>query len=74
MMAGASFSTAEAKTKKTLKNAPVVEKPKQTVLNNGVDSLSYAAGMAMTDGLIPFLKQNYNVPDSLMGDFIKGFQ
>lgn len=74
MMAGASFSTAEAKTKKTLKNAPVVERPKQTVLNNGVDSLSYAAGMAMTDGLIPFLKQNYNVPDSLMGDFIKGFQ
>ena len=40
MMAGASFSTAEAKTKKTLKNAPVVERPKQTVLNNGVDSLS----------------------------------
>ena len=32
MMAGASFSTADAKTKKMLKNAPVVERPKQTVM------------------------------------------
>ena len=38
------------------------------------DSLSYAAGMSMTEGLIPYLKQNLNVDTAYLSDFAKGFQ
>lgn len=49
---------------------PFIEKVE---LNNGSDSLSYAAGMRLTDGLIPFLLQQ-KVDTALMADFIKGFR
>lgn len=39
-----------------------------------VDSLSYAAGMTLTDGLMPFLKSNYGVDEAYLEDMLKGFQ
>lgn len=43
-------------------------------INTKSDSLSYAAGMSMTEGLIPYLKQSFNVDTAYMADFVKGFQ
>lgn len=68
---GASFNTADAaKKEKKVKGKDV----KQTVMADAADSLSYAAGMAQTDGLKPFLKQQHGVEDSDMGDFIRGYR
>ena len=68
---GASFSPTEAKKKKD-KKAPVQVQPVQ--LASGSDSLSYAAGMSITNGLIPFLIQQQGVDTAYMADFIDGFK
>ena len=71
LVAGASVSTAGAAKKKT---APVVAPAVEPVqLAGSTDSVSYAAGMAITNGLVPFLHQQKG--DSvLMADFVRGFQ
>lgn len=63
------FTAGDAK-KKAPKEAPkpVVE------LNSGSDSLSYAAGFANTQGLIPFIQQQHKVDTAYMADFIQGFK
>lgn len=38
------------------------------------DSVSYAGGMSVTKGLIPFLVQQQGVDTTYMADFIRGFQ
>ena len=43
-------------------------------IGNQNDSLSYAAGMSMTDGLVPYLRQSMDVDTAYMADFVKGFQ
>lgn len=43
-------------------------------LKNGSDSVSYAAGYANTQGLIPFIQQQHNVDTAYMADFIQGFK
>lgn len=73
LVASASFSQVSAikkKNKVVVFPAPV-EEPVQ--LLNGSDSVSYAAGMRLTDGLIPFLLQQ-QVDTALMDDFLKGFR
>ena len=73
LVASASLYTATAAKKKTVKkDAAVVEQPVQ--LTNGSDSVSYAAGMSVTNGLIPFLVQQQGVDTAYMADFVKGFQ
>ncbi len=47
--------------------------PARTVLANSNDTLSYAAGMAQTNGLIPYLTSQLKVDTTYMADFIKGF-
>lgn len=42
-------------------------------LKTDVDSLSYAIGMARTEGLTQYLTQQLNVDTAYMADFIKGF-
>ena len=73
LVASASLFTANAAKKKVIKKvvAPVIE---PVVLNNSSDSVSYAAGMSLTNGLIPFLIQQQNVDTAYMADFIKGFK
>jgi len=72
LLVGASFSNAEAAKKKDKKkkNAPV---EMAVELKNSSDSLSYAAGISITNGLIPFLLQQ-GVDTAYMADFIAGFK
>lgn len=66
VVAGASFTTTEAKAKKSKTAEPVT-------LVTSSDTLSYAAGIAFTDGLMPYLKQQYDVDSATMTDFLRGF-
>ena len=70
LMASASFCPIEAVKKK---NKVVVFPAEALRLNNGSDSVSYAAGMSLTNGLIPFLLQQ-KVDTALMADFVRGFR
>ena len=73
VVASASFCTVDAKKKKKeVKAAEPVEQPVQ--LNNGSDSVSYAGGMAITNGLPQFLKQQHGVDTTNMADFLRGFE
>lgn len=71
ILAGASFNPLAAgdknKKKKTKTQQPVV-------LTTSADSISYAAGNTATQGLFDFLKQNFNVDESQMEDFIRGYE
>lgn len=73
LVASASLYTADAVSKKKTKKqeAPVVV-PVQ--LNNSSDTLSYVAGMSVTNGLIPYLVQQQGVDTAYMAEFIKGFK
>ena len=72
-MAGALLNTADAKKKKDKKKAAEVEVVKPLELKSSSDTLSYAAGMMLTDGLIPYLKQT-GVDTAFMAKFIEGFE
>ena len=74
LVAGASFYTADAAKKKVkvVESAAPVEQPVQLVTSS--DSVSYAGGMSVTNGLIPFLIQQQGVDTTYMADFIRGFQ
>ena len=79
LVAGASLYTPAAAQKKTVaKKAPTkkeaVVKEQPVKLANGSDSVSYAGGMSITNGLIPFLVQQQNVDTAYMADFVRGFQ
>ena len=71
LVVGASFYPADAakkdKKKKTVA-VPVV------TLENASDSMSYASGMAVTDGLLAHLKKQYGVDEAFLDDFIRGFE
>ena len=69
-VASASFSPVEAIKKK---NREVVFPAQPVKLNNSSDSLSYAAGVALTNGLIPYLLQQ-KVDTTLMTDFVRGLR
>ena len=74
LVAGASLYPASAASKKKDKKqteTPVVEAVK---LVTSSDSVSYAAGMTVTNGLIPFLVGQQGVDTTYMADFIKGFK
>ena len=83
LVAGASLYTPAAAQKKKVaakktavaaKKTTVAAKEAPVKLANGSDSVSYAAGMSITNGLIPFLVQQQNVDTAYMADFVKGFQ
>ncbi|MFW9607196.1 MAG: peptidylprolyl isomerase, partial [Prevotella sp.] len=58
IMTSAAFSLVHAKDKKDKKIKPVTVEQKAPVkLVSSSDTISYAAGMAATDGLIPYLQQ-----------------
>ena len=69
LVAGASLSTVDAAKKKkvvVVEQAPVVE---TFSLNSSSDSVSYAAGMAATQGLVNYLLQQ-KVDTAYMADFV----
>ena len=75
LVAGASlFTPAAAQKKKAATKKAAVVKEAPVKLANSSDSLSYAAGMSITNGLVPFLVQQQGVDTAYMADFVKGFQ
>ena len=75
LVAGASLSAVDAAKKKKVVMAKPVEPVVVPVLqlNNGSDSVSYAAGMSATQGLVEYLLQQ-KVDTAYMADFIGGFK
>ena len=75
IVAGASFGTAQAaKKKKKETKTPEVETLAPVTLTNGSDTLSYAAGMMLTNGLMNYLQQQLKVDTAYMADFVRGFK
>ena len=70
LVVSASFSPVEAMKKK---NKAVVFPAQPVVLNNSSDSLSYAAGVSLTNGLITYLLQQ-KVDTTMMADFVRGLR
>jgi hypothetical protein len=70
VMASASFCTIDAKKKKKeeVKQETVVA---PVELKTSSDSVSYTAGMAVTNGLLPFLKQQHGIDSASIGLFLK---
>ena len=66
LVVSASFSPVEAIKKK---NKEVVFPAQPVVLNNSSDSLSYAAGVALTNGLVSYLLQQ-KMDTTMMSDFV----
>jgi FKBP-type peptidyl-prolyl cis-trans isomerase FklB len=60
--------------KKTKKQTENVVSTPAVVLNTTADSVSYAAGMSLTNGLMPFLQQQYGLDETFMDDFLRGFE
>lgn len=74
LVAGVSLSAADAaKKKKVIMAEPEVPVVAPVQLNNGSDSVSYAAGMAATQGLLEYLLQQ-KVDTAYMADFVSGFR
>lgn len=73
VVACATFNTAEAakKNKKNKKSKTEAKAPVKMVTAS--DSISYAAGVAMTNGLLPYLINNQGVDTAYMADFVRGF-
>ena len=74
LVAGASLYSVSAASKKKDKKQPVTPVVEAVKLTTGSDSVSYAAGMSITNGLIPFLIQQHGVDTTYMADFVRGFQ
>ena len=70
LLLNASFAFAGNHSKKDKKEA----KASVAIPATAVDSISYAAGMEATNGLIPFIQQSYKVDTTYMTDFIAGYQ
>lgn len=73
LVVSASFNVAgAAEKKKKEQKANTAAAP--TGLKTQSDSLSYAAGMSRTEGLLPFLKQQYGVEEAEMPTVIEAFE
>jgi len=71
IIASASFNTTKAKDKKKQEVKAAVPAPVE--LKTSSDSISYAAGMSVTNGLMPYLKQQFGVDTTNIADFIAGY-
>jgi FKBP-type peptidyl-prolyl cis-trans isomerase FklB len=72
LVAGASLCTVDAKKKKKeVQQAPVVL---PVTLSSSSDSVSYAAGMYITNGLLSYLQQQHGVDSTTLGVFVKSFE
>ena len=70
-MASASFSNIDAAKKK--KNDKKEVAKQAVVLTTSSDSLSYASGIAVTNGLMSYVQRQLGVDTAYMADFIQGF-
>ena len=72
-MASASFSNIDAAKKKKKNETKEVAVKQPVVLTTSSDSLSYATGFAVTNGLMPYVQQQLGVDTAYLADFIQGF-
>lgn len=70
IVAGASFNAAGAAKKDKKKAKETVTAPVE--LKTGSDSLSYVAGMTLTNGLMSYLQQSVGLDTAYMADFVRG--
>ena len=63
-----------AKSKKSTDAATAATANSCAQIKSTNDSLSYAAGYVQTNGLIPFLQQQFNVDTAYMAEFIEGLR
>lgn len=73
MVMGGVLAPLSAKDKKEKKPQPVAAQP-VLELKSHIDTLSYVAGMALTNGLTDYLKRQYGVTEADMPNFIKGYK
>lgn len=73
LVVSASFNTTEAKKKKKDQKTAETEVKAPVVLNDCRDSVSYAAGVSLTNGLLSYLQQS-GIKAEQMGDFLQGFK
>ena len=71
VVASANFCTIDAKKKKKVVEEAV---PVPVELKSSSDSVSYAAGMSVTNGLLPFLKQQHGIDSAQISLFVKAFE
>ncbi len=74
VLVSASFNTVSAKDKKKKEQEVAKQVEVITSLDSSSDSVSYAAGMRHTDGLIPYIQQQLSVDTAYMADFIEGYK
>lgn len=74
LAAGATMITAQAGKKDKKNKKAATEAPVRVVLPTSHDSLSYAAGMAATRGLLPYLQQQLKVDTAYLADFVRGYE
>lgn len=74
MLASASFATLSANDKVDKKKKKVSAPVQKVELKTPSDTLSYAAGVAITGGLDQYLAQRYNVSPEQMPSFLKGLE
>ena len=78
--AGSALNTASAQSKKKDKKNKATTECSETcktapiVLKSAADSLSYATGMTMSNGLDAYLEQQFGITKELMPDFIRGLK
>lgn len=77
IVAGATFSTAVAgkkDKKKKVQADTVMTCCKPVALVTSSDSVSYAAGYASTQGLMPYLQERLHVDTAYLADFVRGYR
>ena len=74
MMATAVCGATPDKKEKKKKKDATEQKVEPIKLLSASDSLSYAAGMTATRGLIAYLQQQYGVDTAYIKDFIEGYK
>jgi len=73
LLASASFDVVKAASQKK-KTRSTEQKAQAKTLATPSDSLSYAVGMTLTDGLLPFLKSSYGIESDQLGAVQEAFR
>ena len=75
LVVSASFYTADAKKKKKeVKAEETATVVAPVELKNSSDSVSYAAGMTLTNGLLPYLQQQHGIDSASIAVFLQAFE
>jgi FKBP-type peptidyl-prolyl cis-trans isomerase FklB len=75
ILVSASFNTVSAQSKKKKKGDVEAAAPvQQKLLTTANDTLSYVSGMALTNGLVPFLQQQYGISEEDIPAVVEGIK